>query len=177
MYRYWINGKALIQFHGCVILCVLLILCSWMFASCHTFAFICCVCDFMVEVKSERENEYRHPHCIILTLAFRSKKRRACRELYEEHSMCRHWINRRSWFKSMVLVSFLYALMLNDVLMSFCFPVMQLFYCCVCDFMVEFKIWGKKKWVSIVSLSEWGFLQGVQSKMSTRSALTETRVV
>jgi hypothetical protein len=23
-----------------------------MFASCHTFAFICCVCDFMVELKS-----------------------------------------------------------------------------------------------------------------------------
>jgi hypothetical protein len=24
-----------------------------MFASCHAFAFICCVCDFMVELKSE----------------------------------------------------------------------------------------------------------------------------
>jgi hypothetical protein len=31
-----------------------------MFASCHTFAFICCVCDFMVELKSERKkNEFQ----------------------------------------------------------------------------------------------------------------------
>jgi hypothetical protein len=35
-------------------LCVLM-LCSFMFASCHTFASICCVCVFMVELKSERE--------------------------------------------------------------------------------------------------------------------------
>jgi hypothetical protein len=24
---------------------------------CHAFAFICCVCDFMVELKSERKSE------------------------------------------------------------------------------------------------------------------------
>jgi hypothetical protein len=34
-----------------------LILCSWMFAFCHAFAFICCVCDFMVELKSVRMSE------------------------------------------------------------------------------------------------------------------------
>jgi hypothetical protein len=31
-----------------------------MFASCHTFAFICCVCDFMCELKSKRvRNEFQ----------------------------------------------------------------------------------------------------------------------
>jgi hypothetical protein len=29
-----------------------------MFASYHAFAFICCVCDFMVELKSERKSEW-----------------------------------------------------------------------------------------------------------------------
>jgi hypothetical protein len=36
-----------------LVLCVPSVLCSWMFASCHMFAFICCVWDFMVESKSE----------------------------------------------------------------------------------------------------------------------------
>jgi hypothetical protein len=43
--------------HGYVLFLCVLMLCSWLFASCHTFAFICCVCDFMVELKSERKSE------------------------------------------------------------------------------------------------------------------------
>ena len=37
----------------CVVSLCTLLLYSWMFISCHTFAFICCVCDFMVNLKSE----------------------------------------------------------------------------------------------------------------------------
>jgi hypothetical protein len=37
-------------------LCVLMLF-SWMLISCYTFAFICCVCDFMVELKSEGKKE------------------------------------------------------------------------------------------------------------------------
>jgi hypothetical protein len=32
-------------------------ICSWMFISCYTLAFICCVCDFMVKLKSEGKKE------------------------------------------------------------------------------------------------------------------------
>jgi hypothetical protein len=36
--------------------------------------------------RAKRENRYRHPHCSIVTYnKSRSKKRRASRELYEEH--------------------------------------------------------------------------------------------
>jgi hypothetical protein len=28
-----------------------------MFASCYTFSFICCVCDFMLSLESERKKE------------------------------------------------------------------------------------------------------------------------
>jgi hypothetical protein len=39
----------------------------------------------LIALESKRENGYRHPHCIIVTLSIQKKKRRACRELYEEH--------------------------------------------------------------------------------------------
>jgi hypothetical protein len=40
----------------------------------------------LIALESKRENGYRHPHCIIVTLSaeFR-RERRASRELYEEH--------------------------------------------------------------------------------------------
>jgi hypothetical protein len=44
----------------------------------------------LIDLEFKRENEYRHPHCIIVILAFRGKKKRACRGLYEEHSMYRY---------------------------------------------------------------------------------------
>jgi hypothetical protein len=47
--------ESLFQIHGFVLFLCVLMLCSRMFISCHTFSFICCVCDFMVELKSERE--------------------------------------------------------------------------------------------------------------------------
>jgi hypothetical protein len=40
----------------------------------------------LIALESKRENGYRHPHCIIVTLSnSEEEKRRASRELYEEH--------------------------------------------------------------------------------------------
>ena len=53
MYR--LNRReSLIQLHGLCCFSVL-ILCSWMFVFCHAFSLICCVCDFIVELESVRE--------------------------------------------------------------------------------------------------------------------------
>jgi hypothetical protein len=38
----------------------------------------------LIALESKRENGYRHPHCIIVTGAL-FRRRRVCRELYEEH--------------------------------------------------------------------------------------------
>ena len=39
----------------------------------------------MIALELKRETGYRHPHCIIVSLAFRRKKGRASRELCIEH--------------------------------------------------------------------------------------------
>jgi hypothetical protein len=39
----------------------------------------------LIALESKRENGYRHPHCIIVTLSAFREERRASRELYEEH--------------------------------------------------------------------------------------------
>jgi hypothetical protein len=38
----------------------------------------------LIALESKRENGYRHPHCIIVTLSIQGEQR-AYRELYEEH--------------------------------------------------------------------------------------------
>jgi hypothetical protein len=70
----------------------------------------------------ERENGYRHPHCIIVTLSsIQEKKRRACRELYEEHPCTDVELIEESSDSNSWLVLFLCV---------YCYVLMEcLFYC------------------------------------------------
>jgi hypothetical protein len=61
----------------------------------------------LIALESKRENGYRHPHCIIVTLYEQqeSKKRRASRDVYEEHpctdiELIEESFDSNSWFVS-----------------------------------------------------------------------------
>ena len=63
--------------------------------------------------------------------------------------------------------------MLNAMLMSIYFLLCIYCYVVYMISCVEIEVWEEVEWVSIVFLSEQGFLQGVQLKSSARSALIE----
>jgi hypothetical protein len=78
----------------------------------------------------ERENEYRHPHCIIVLLfiieSFRSKKRRASRELHIKHPCTNIELIEES-FDSISWLCF-YSLCVDIMLMNVYFMLDICFY-------------------------------------------------
>ena len=111
----------------------------------------------LIDLESKRENGYRHPHCIIVTLAralssIQKKKKGKQRIVYEEHPCTDIWINRGNLDSNSWFVLFLCVLMLCSWMVASCHTFD--FICCVCDFMVELKSKRVSEWVSIVSLIE-----------------------
>jgi hypothetical protein len=91
-------------------------------------------------LESERENGYRHPHCIIVTLSSIQEKRRASREYCMKNTHVQAFeliegsFDSSTWFV-------LFSLCVDVVLMNVCFLVMHLLcICCACDFMFQPKV-------------------------------------
>jgi hypothetical protein len=91
-------------------------------------------------LESERENGYRHPHCIIVTLSSIQEKRRIGREYCMKNTHVQAFeliegsFDSNPWFV-------LFSLCIVDVLMNVCFLVMHLLcICCACDFMFQTKV-------------------------------------
>jgi hypothetical protein len=67
----------------------------------------------VIALESKRENGYRHPHFIIVTEVFK-RRRRATRELYEEHpcidiELIEERFDSFSWFVLFLCVYLRYA--------------------------------------------------------------------
>jgi hypothetical protein len=80
----------------------------------------------LIALESKRENGYRHPHCIIVTLENWSKKRRASRELCKEHpctdiELIEERFDSNSWLC-------VYSLCIDVMLMNICFLSYICFY-------------------------------------------------
>jgi hypothetical protein len=91
-------------------------------------------------LESERENGYRHPHCIIVTLSSIQEKRRASREYCMKNTHVQAFeliegsFDSSSWFV-------LFSLCIDVMLMNVCFLVMHLLcICCACDFMFQTEV-------------------------------------
>ena len=108
-------------------------------------------------------------------------RREEAKSCVDELHVQKFWINTKMfWFRLMV---FKYSLCM------YCWILCSWMFYSLCHEFVVYAmcVWflveclkskrKSKKWVSIVSLSEWvKFLQGVQWSLSIRSALTEVRV-
>ena len=123
----------------------------------------------------ERENGYRHPHCIIVTVVWESRARREyCMKNthVQAFELIEGSFDSSSWF---VLFSLCIDVMLMNVAFLLCIFFVYVVHVISC---FKLKSEREREWGSIVSLSEPGYSCKVCSRNSSaRSALMKAQGV